>query len=173
VVFHLKELQLRKLRFDRSYDPGEVEFLDPKLRQVTVLETKGVAELLSNTLGEVRVRGELSVRLEVECDRCLEAAVYPIESRFDLFYRPANSGFLEEEVGIDQGEAEIAFYDGEEFDLRDLVREQVLLQLPMQRLCRPDCRGICPQCGANRNLIDCGCQPANPDDRWSALREWK
>ena len=45
-----------------------------------------------------------------------------------------------------------------------------LLSLPMQRICREDCQGICPICGQNRNLAECGCQVKTPDDRWAALR---
>jgi uncharacterized protein len=173
VFFHIQELELRKKHFDRTYEPGEIEFEDPQLTQISPLHTKGVVELLSGTLGEVRVRGEFGVRVEVECDRCLEKAQYSLDSTFDLFYRPAEPGHQGEEEAIDEGEAEIAFYEGDGFDLKDVVREQVLLQLPMQRLCRPDCQGICPQCGANRNHVPCDCHPETTDDRWAALRNLK
>ena len=76
---------------------------------------------------------------------------------------------MNEEVAIDAGEAEIGFYEGDGIELNDVLREYVLLTLPMQRVCRQDCKGICPACGQNRNLKDCACQAVPLDDRWAAL----
>ena len=75
-----------------------------------------------------------------------------------------------EEVEIDEGEAEIGFYKGDGMELEDILREQVLLALPMQRVCRDDCKGICPACGKNRNETMCDCKIETADDRWGALR---
>jgi uncharacterized protein len=54
-------------------------------------------------------------------------------------------------------------------ELEDILREQVLLALPMQRVCREDCRGICPVCGKDRNEAPCDCREHPADDRWRAL----
>src|SRR5262249_20579167 len=149
----------------------EMEYADG-LRQATPLETEGWAELGGGALGEIRVRGKLRVTMETECDRCLEAARFPLESQFDLWYRPAAPprGSHAEEVEIDAEESEIAFYQGAGLELSDILREQILLSMPMQRICREDCHGICPACGQNRNWVACQCQPSSVDDRWSALR---
>ena len=56
-------------------------------------------------------------------------------------------------------------------ELEQILREQVLLQIPMQRVCKPDCQGICPVCGANRNETACRCEVHPTDDRWSALKK--
>ena len=71
---------------------------------------------------------------------------------------------------IDEGEAEIGFYDGGGLELEDILREQVLLALPMQRVCSETCKGICPVCGKNRNETTCDCKTVGTDDRWGALR---
>jgi uncharacterized protein len=173
VFFSVKELELRKAQFTVAFPPGEIEYFDPGLRQVSVLEAEGSAELLGNTLGEIRISGTLKVTMEADCDRCLEAAVRPIESNFDLFYRPAAPAHTHrpaEEVEIDEGEAELAFYEGGGLDLKDILREHILLSLPMQRICRDDCKGICPVCGLNRNSAPCGCRVKPGDDRWAALK---
>ena len=65
----------------------------------------------------------------------------------------------EEEVEIDEGEAELGFYQGGGMELEDILREQILLAMPMQRVCREDCKGICPTCGGNRNETPCDCKP--------------
>jgi uncharacterized protein len=170
VFFSVKELELKKVRFDVAFSPGEIQY-DQGLSQATPLEAEGSAELLAHTLGEIRIRGHLRVRMQSECDRCLEPAEFPIDSNFDLFYRPAKRAGYEEEVEIDEGESEIAFYEGGGVKLEDVLREYVLLSLPMQRICREDCHGICPVCGQNRNLVACGCEPKPADDRWSALKK--
>lgn len=171
MFFSVQELEIKKVRFEAAFPPGEIDFSDVGLAQATPLEAVGSAELLANTLGEIRIQGRLKVTMRSDCDRCLEPAEFPIDSPFDLFYRPAIEARREEEVEIDPGEAEIAFYEGGGIDLKDVLREYVLLAMPMQRICRDDCRGICPVCGQNRNLVQCGCEPKPVDDRWAALKK--
>ncbi len=170
MFFSVKELELKKVRFDVAFPPGEIQY-DEGLRQATPLEVQGSAELLANTLGEIRIQGHLQVRMRSDCDRCLEPAEFPIDANFDLFYRPAVDGDYDEEVEIDAGESEIAFYEGAGIDLKDVLREYVLLSMPMQRVCREECHGICPVCGQNRNLVNCGCEVKPVDDRWEALKK--
>ncbi len=64
----------------------------------------------------------------------------------------------------------MTFYRDEHIDLNDLLREQFYLALPMKPLCKNDCRGICPQCGANRNLTKCDCNPHIEDPRMAGLK---
>lgn len=164
----VREMELRKVHFDASYQPGEIEFVD--VRQNGPLVVKGTAELVGTTQ-EIWVRGSLQVVIESDCDRCLEIARFPIDTVFDLFYRPEDDE--REETAIDTGESEIAFYEGGGLDLKDIIREQVLLALPMQRVCAEACKGICSICGQNRNVKDCGCEVRLADDRWAALKNLK
>jgi uncharacterized protein len=166
----IHEMELRKVRFDQTFPPGEIQFLEQQLWQAGPLRATGVAELLPNTGGEIRIQGRLAVQMEAECDRCLNVAEYPVDMNFDLFYEPAKSGPEGREVALNAGESEVDFYEGDGLELEDVLREQILLSLPMQRICREDCKGICPMCGKNRNLAECGCQARTPDDRWAALR---
>lgn len=169
MFFSVQELELKKIRFEVAFPPGEIEY-DGTLRQATPLEVRGSAELLAHTLGEIRIQGHLKVGMRSDCDRCLEPAEFPIDSDFDLFYRPAVRADYGEEVEIDEGESEIAFYDGAGVELKEVLREYVLLSMPMQRVCREDCHGICPVCGQNRNTVNCGCEVKTVDDRWSVLK---
>ena len=173
MFFSIKELELRKARFEEIFEPGRIDFSDAGIRQVSPLRAKGVAELLPHTDGEVRISGEYDVTMETECDRCLALARFPLETRFDLFYRPMSDIAVEEEVAIDEGEAELGFYEGAGMLLEDILREQILLDLPMQRVCEEDCKGICPVCGKNRNEVSCDCHMEAADDRWAALRNLK
>jgi DUF177 domain-containing protein len=167
----IKEMEVRKVRFDETFAPGQIGFEEEEVEQDGPLHAAGVAELLANTDGEVRIRGTLSVRMKAACDRCLGEALFPLDAKLDLFYRPMSYIARDEEIEIDEGEAEIGFYEGEGMELEDILREQVLLLLPMQKVCRDDCKGICPICGQDRNQTACQCKLETADDRWQALRD--
>ena len=169
MFFHVRDLEIRAGGFDVELAPGVVEFLDPKLRQTGPLRATGKVELVVGSLGEIRVKGHLSVLMEADCDRCLEPARCPIDSDFELYYRPVADGYGEE-VALDKSEAEMGFYEADGIELDDVLREFVLLALPMQRVCTENCKGICPVCGQNRNQIQCACQAEAVDDRWAALK---
>jgi len=171
MLLSIKEMEVRKVRFAETWEPNGFDFSDTGVVQKGPLKAEGVAELLPHTGGEVRVHGRIETDLETECDRCLGRAPYHIDSKFDLFYRP-EPGEFDEELAIDEGEAEMGFYELPGLELEDIIREQVLLQLPMQRICSEECKGICPVCGANRNEIDCSCEPKSADDRWKALKDF-
>jgi len=164
----VKEMELRKIRFDETFESGQIDFAGEDLEQVGPLHATGSAELLAHTEGELRILGHYTVEMAAHCDRCLGAARFPLDVGFDLFYRPASYIAREEEVAIDEGEAEIGFYEGGGMELEDILREQVMLALPMQRVCSEACKGICPVCGKNRNEAQCDCKVATRDDRWGA-----
>lgn len=169
----VKELEQGKVLFDVAFPPGAIQFDEEHVRQSTPMQAEGSAELLASSIGEIRICGRVRVEMEAECDRCLETCRFPIDSAFDLCYRPAEMSAAEEEVSLDAGESEVGFYEGAGLELGDILREHILLSLPMQLICRDDCRGICPVCGQDRNQVVCGCQGRALDDRWSALRDLK
>jgi len=173
VFFAIRDLETRKIPFRVELAPGAIEYLDPDLKQSGNLQAAGQAELLSSTLGEVRIHGQLRVLIATPCDRCLEPASLLIDSGFDLCYRPAEMEITGDEVELDEGEAEMGFYEGDGLDLADVLREFILLQVPMQIVCREDCKGICPLCGENRNTAACECRQEPADDRWAALKNLK
>ena len=92
------------------------------------------------------------------CARCLEPVIEEVSREFDLFYRPMKSMTDEEEARLKLDDTEIAFFDGDGLFLADVLAEQVLLALPMKVICRSDCRGLCPHCGANLNTDECRCE---------------
>lgn len=169
----IKEMEIRKVRFDETFEPGKIDFSEAELRQISPIHAQGQAKSLENTGGEIRIEGRFSGVLEADCDRCLGLAVFKLDNSFDLFYRPPPLDLDADEIKIDAGEAEIGFYEGLGLELEDVIKEQVLLFLPMQRICREDCKGICPVCGRNRNEVSCDCHEKPADDRWGALRNYK
>lgn len=172
MFFHVRELALKAAPFDVTLDPGKVDFLDPKVRQKGPLHATGKAELASEMLEEIRIRGHVRVEMEADCDRCLEPAACTVDEDFLLLYRPVAEDTAEE-AELDPKEADIGFYEGDGVELNEVLREYVLLALPMQRLCSEACQGICPVCGQNRNQQACQCQGQPMDDRWAALKQMK
>jgi uncharacterized protein len=176
MLLSILEMEVRKIVFAEAWKPGEIDFSDAGVRQAGPLKAEGVAELLPHSGEEVRVHGKVETTLETECDRCLGHAEFPVSAEFDLFYKPVEATEGEVEVEIDEGEAEMGFYKLPGLVLEDILREQLLLQLPMQRVCGAECQGICPVCGANRNEVACGCEESRTpgeDERWKALRDLK
>ncbi len=177
----VKEMEIRKVRFDETVPPGKIDYSRADVRQISPLVAVGSAVMVENAEGEVHITGKFKVDLEADCDRCLGRASFPIESAFDLFYMPAPSAKpehhhrspREEEIELDEGESEVGFYEGSGLELNDVLLEQILLALPMQRICKEDCLGICPVCGRNRNETSCSCREKPADDRWKALRDLK
>ena len=166
----LQELEQRKVFFRVDIPEGEIDF-DGKVAQSSVLHAEGTAELLTHSLGEIRLRGDLQVTVAAPCDRCLEPVSMPIRNPFDLVYMPVAEAAEGGEDEIDESAVEVGYYEGHGLHLNDVLREVVLLALPMQLVCGESCKGICPICGQNRNQRECACQAAVVDDRWSKLKD--
>ena len=152
-----QELELQRIVVSKTYAVGEVDYRGAEFRQVGPLKVGAVAELEGQ---EIRIRGHLEGRLEATCARCLGRAEIPVNHDFDLRYRPLRRIAREEEIEIPRDELEVGFYAGEGIVLEDVVAEQVILSVPMKVVCGPDCQGLCPTCGANRNLEPCRCVTA-------------
>jgi len=116
----------------------------------------------------VHVRGDLGGRVTVECGRCLDRYPVEVDEKMDLFYLPRlaeRPEDEEEEIELDDHDVVVGYYEDEKLDLGEVVREQLVLALPMKRVCRPDCAGLCPTCGRNRNTDSCACPaPEEPTD---------
>lgn len=104
------------------------------------------------------VRGSLRARWVAQCSRCLE----PVEGDVDVH--------VDELYETDPIPGETYQLDPETLDLEPLVRDALMLELPLAPSCRPDCAGLCASCGANRNDAPCECVSDDTDPRWAALK---
>ena len=120
--------------------------------------------------GSIHVRGHVRANLKLECGRCLEPFGLAVDQELDLFYLPERPGTAEaeEDVGLSDRDMVVAYYDGERLDVAEALREQFFLAVPLRCVCTPQCRGLCPTCGANRNLAACAC-PETPEPRLAGL----
>jgi uncharacterized protein len=172
--FKVVELEREPIEFDLELPPGAVDLGD-EARQVGQLATSGRAEVLHEHRGpkdivaDIRLKGSFSGRFEVPCARCVEPVETPLGAGFDLIFRPAQADSEPLERSITAPETEIGYYLKDGLLLEDVLREQVLLSLPVRTLCKPDCKGLCPRCGENRNSTACTCDEGPSDPRWEAL----
>jgi uncharacterized protein len=160
-------------------DPGWAE------AQESVPELRGpLAELPSVRLRAYRMGQDLFLEgvvegaLELECSRCLVRYRSPLREPFRLVLEPAGGRVPAEpeaarelaRLGMCLGdELEMGWFQGPEIDLRSPLREVVALAVPVQPLCREECRGLCPRCGVDRNRETCGCEAEKPVSPFAAL----
>jgi len=172
--FKILELEREPINFDLRLAPGAVDYGE-EAEQIGDLATSGSAEVLHEHRGpkeivaDIRLRGRYSATFQIPCARCIEPVEVPVSAEFDLVFRPLGADSGAPERSITASETEIGYYRNDSLLLEDVLREQVLLALPVRTLCKPDCKGLCPHCGANRNLQPCSCEQGPNDPRWEAL----
>ena len=111
---------------------------------------------LSQQEDNVFLTGTLSGSLECTCARCLEPARLSLKLPIHVaFVEKAEDDDEDDEE--DEGDADVAHFDGDEVDIAPELREQLLLAVPINPLCKETCLGLCPHCGKNRNLEPCDC----------------
>jgi uncharacterized protein len=153
--------------FAHRYEPEEIVLDEEHVRLTDAPEVLGRVQRSGR---EVRLRGKLNARAEVDCDRCLKTVAVPVETDFDVAYVPAEDYARSEAAELQEEDLSLSVFDGATIDVDELVREQLLLALPARALCGEECKGLCPTCGANRNTNPCDCQSTEIDPRWAGLK---
>jgi uncharacterized protein len=128
-------------------DPG-LEFSSGQLTGSVHLERHG---------HDILVRGHLSGYLSLTCSRCLDLFGAPVAADFDLLLVPGPEDLSPEEE-LSAQDLDLDFYSGEVVDLESILREQIILMVPLKPLCTETCAGLCPHCGANLNRETCTCK---------------
>jgi len=157
--------------FASVYAPDELPLEDELMRLASEAKVDGRA---SKKREQIRLQGTINASVEVACDRCAASVIVPVNADFDVTYVPAESQEVEPEATeLQEEELSFATYEGDYLDIDELAREQLLLALPTRQLCREDCQGLCPACGADLNTRTCQCEQQEIDPRWAALAEVK
>jgi uncharacterized protein len=128
---------------------------------------------------DLYLQGEVQGLLELTCGRCLTRYREPIRERFRLVLEPAGSRVPADPEGAAalardgvflSDELESGWFRGSEIDLGSFFQEVIALAFPVQPVCREDCRGLCPRCGADRNAESCDCSEVRPDSPFAVLQ---
>lgn len=122
---------------------------------------------------EVWVTGVVDTKIRLTCSRCVEEFGFPIQADFKSLFTPAEEHKPGEVVEEADDLVEILPFDGQQIDITDVIRDQVVLAIPIQPLCQADCAGLCPRCGINRNQQTCQCGGEEIDPRFEILRKLK
>ena len=170
----LSQIRLPETEISKVFEPADLPGEGEEYR----VKTPVVLRLtVHQDHDRYRLVGTVKAELDLDCSRCLEPFVLPVDREFDLRFLPSTVVEAEkaekdedDEAEVEDDDVSITYYRDEQIDLIELLREQFYLALPMKPLCSPACQGICPQCGTNRNLAPCDCNPQMEDPRMAGLK---
>jgi uncharacterized protein len=166
--FNVSQLLKTPTGTRRDYDI-EVDLLPLDGNMVIVAPVRGHVGFLRAGSG-ILVTGRLETAVELECTRCLSEFRLPVSLEIEEEFRPT----------VDIATGAVMSHDGDQdvanlidehhiLDLAEVVRQDVWLGLPTSPVCRPDCQGLCPHCGQNRDQGSCTCETETIDLRWAPL----
>ena len=146
---------------------GEWEFSAPVR---TALRVQRIGDM-------VEIDGDIETSVRLPCSRCLQPFETHLKSRFALTYQHrATNGIADtepQEVELSTRDMGIAYFQGEKIDLKYPIQEQVVMEYPLRGLCKPDCKGLCPRCGADLNEDLCDCDHRSPPGKFAVLKNLK
>jgi uncharacterized protein len=173
VKIHVEDIKETEKAAAFVEDVGEINEALAKIGPVDYQFRGGVpVDVSFYRLGsDLFFRGRFQGYVSGNCARCLESYPFTLGKDFTFVLKPHNGAT--EEGELSEEDLSFGFYGGDEVDLTPLVREAMILALPTKPLCREDCRGLCPCCGANRNAGECGCRQEWSDPRLEVLRALK
>jgi len=140
----------------------QLEPLNFEGETIKVIEDVVVVGNLKVQEGVISLKSTIKTRLQLQCSRCLDTFIYPID--IDIEERFTNDKDL-----LDS--EEIIFVEGDALDITEIVENSIISTLPIKRLCKEDCKGLCHQCGVNKNVETCNCNCEDVDIRLAKLRE--
>ena len=146
--------------FAYELTPDELDITDTDLKVTAPIRLEGVVE---NAGDVILLKADVKTEIERTCGRCLKVFTEPLAAQVVEKFYPAGAENIENDAFI---------YESDLLDITEPVRESLLLAVPLQSLCREDCRGLCPVCGADRNEGDCGCDATTVDPRLAALKQF-
>ncbi len=168
MIIELSAIVPRPKPFEAEFGQAEIGLDMEGVALDEPVNVKGETERVD---GRSHIRGNIEASVSLNCSRCLEPNGTRLDIEFDSVYvAPAEEPKVDE-LALDAQQLDESVAEDGLVDLADVVREQILLALPEFPLCSEDCRGLCPKCGGNRNLIDCKCEENEIDPRWSKLRD--
>ena len=167
--FNVAQLLKEPVGSMRKYHLAEdIQDLGEELRLTQPIE--GAIRLL-HTIEGVLVSGQLHTEVELACSRCLESFSTAVDFALEEEFRPTIDISTGAKLPPVDGEDEATLISSQHIiDLLEVMRQDILLALPAHPLCKPDCAGLCSQCGQNFNEGPCTCEEPLDDPRWEALR---
>jgi uncharacterized metal-binding protein YceD (DUF177 family) len=174
MLIHLTQLREGPFEYDVNFSPT---YLMEGCEESDLRFEAGTGTVVFRLVGkEVVAEGELETTVHGACGRCLAPASATLKVPVHLFYWPRNPEHEASKIeDIDPAEPDFGLYDGDALDPDEDLREVLLVEAPDVFLCREDCRGLCPHCGANLNEGPCSCPPEEEAEaqEGAAPPDWK
>ncbi|MDU6296939.1 DUF177 domain-containing protein [Clostridium celatum] len=148
----------RKKQISLSFKLEPLEFEGEEIRAIEDVKVEGVA---TSNEDVIVVNASIKTKLQLTCSRCLDTFIYPID--IDIEERFTND--------IDLQQDGTMFVEGDSLDITEIIENCIISTLPIKRLCKDDCKGLCPECGVNKNVENCSCLDYDVDIRLAKLRE--
>ena len=150
-----------------------------KTIDASLLEAEQLVELgpiswtgeVSKTSTGFLLSGRLEYEQQLACPRCLKPTSMSVSSDVELLIEARSNEPTIGEIELEEEDLDVLYVEGEELDTEPILIEQLQLNIPMRRLCREDCRGLCPACGVDLNEETCECERNETDPRWAALEK--
>ncbi len=170
MIIDLHTIEDSRAEFDFTVEPNEI---DLESEDAEIIKSAEVSGDIKKGIVQTDVAGEIKTGVRLECSRCLTSFEKKLEIPFTAVFVTTENYTEEAEKELDESELDVSIFGGDKIDLKELVREQIGLNLPTKIFCGEECKGLCQKCGANKNLIDCKCKESEIDPRWKALENFK
>lgn len=169
LIVHLQDLKEHPVILEINHSPGFFELEDKEF----TFKDRVVGNVTFTLVQKnILATGWIETKAYTSCVRCLEEIQVSLHADVQLTYSN-DTRWREQPVEIDPMAEIINYFEGEIIEPKNELRELIMLELPFLPLCKPDCKGLCPQCGANLNYEQCSCQTRQPEEDISLLPEWK
>lgn len=141
--------------------------------QVRALTDLGFKGSINGADGRFTLSGIVSGNVEADCSRCLKAFELPLNIDVNAVYVSPELFSKESESELDTEDLDVDIVNDGKIETDQVIREQILLELPVKLLCDDECKGLCDTCGTDLNDEDCKCGSESIDPRWAALKDLK
>ncbi len=162
--FDIRSLTEHAATVNDALSPDDEVWLDDDSRPTSPIQIRGRLSVAGP--GLFHWHGTMEGDVAMECSRCLGNASAHVTDETHIIFADAGNEEVEDDPDV-----HLLDERSDQLDLRPALREQWLLNVPAYALCREDCKGLCPTCGAELNLAPCSCKSSSADARWDSLRK--
>ena len=166
MIIDLASVGTNAKQIELAFEPEDID-LNEGTRLTTNVAFSGD---ISRDGSKTHVRGRIEAGVETDCVRCLEPVAKTIDVQFEDIFVDAAEESTVDEIELGEDDLDESLITTNEIAMAEVVREQLILATTETVYCKVDCKGLCPKCGGNRNLIDCRCEDNEIDPRWAALK---
>lgn len=146
--------------------PLEMTCFESRMGNFGIAEKSPVRFTFTNIGKEkARVEGSVQITFQTSCDRCLTEVLTMLDLHFERIVTSSEGSVEDEQID------DLSFMEGYQLNVETFVYNEIIGNWPAKILCKEDCRGICPVCGQNLNVRDCGCDTFVPDPRMAVIQD--